>query len=236
LDLRDIFDGKKILNKLSDFYYKKYEPAIYKDINLESLLVYGIYILKKNNIDISEENVYIQTFLLFPKRFSLINFPFFPNILQLNQSWFRSRSNKNFITGNFSEGFKLTRLGLREAKKVESMINEPKTEEGIRADVLIPSDKILIDLFKTHQGFLKFQETKEINISELEFCLLIKVRQTASHTLFNSRFLELEQIFTDHNEEELSIFLQELKKEFNYFFISVEENSSLIKKKENNKK
>jgi len=235
LDLRDIFNGKKILNKLSNFYYKEYKSVIYKDINLESLLVYGIYVLKKNNLEISEENVYIQTFLLFPKRFSLINFPFFPNILQLNQSWFRCRSNKNFITGNFSEGFKLTRLGLREAKKVENMINESNDKEEIKENSLIPSDLMIINSFKTHQSYLDFQETKDLNISELEFCLLIKVRQTASHSLFDTRFLELEQIFTEHNEEELSIFLQELKKEFNYFFIPSEEKTSMMKNKNSNK-
>ncbi|GAH17821.1 unnamed protein product, partial [marine sediment metagenome] len=100
-------------------------------------------------------------------------------------------------------GFNLTRIGLKEAKKVEKMITKQDNKEEEKADNLISSDKILIDSFKTHQSFLKFQMTKEINISELKFCLLIKVRQTASHTLFNSRFLELPRIFEEYKEDEL---------------------------------
>ena len=236
MDLKKLFNSEKILEKLSKFYQKDYEPAIYKDISLESLLVYGIYVLKKKNLDVSEENIFVQTYLLFPQRYSLPNYPFFPNIVQLNQSWFRCRSNKNFITGNSSVGFNLTKNGLKEARKVENLLKKSIKVEEIRSEGLIPSEITIINSFKTHPSFLEFQEKKDLKISELEFCLLIKVRQTASHTLFDTRFLELEQIFKEHNEEELLIFLQKLKKEFNYFFIPIEEKSSMMKNKDINKK
>lgn len=227
MDLKDLFNTNKILEKLSGFYQKEYDPTTYNDINLESLLVYGIYVLKKKDLEISEENVYVQTFLLFPQKFSLLHFYFFPNIVQLNQTWFRCRSNKNFITGNSSVGFNLTRLGLEEAKKVERILNQSIREEEIRTTELIPSEKAIIDSFKTHQSFLKFQDIKDIEISELDFCLLIKVRQTASHLLFNTRFSELKQIFEEYKEEKLIQFLERLKEHFIYFFTIREEKSNI---------
>ncbi|MFW9773071.1 MAG: hypothetical protein ACFFEO_13030 [Candidatus Thorarchaeota archaeon] len=56
---------------------------------------------------------------------------------------------------------------------------------------------VIIDSFKTHSSFISYQENREIDISELDFCLLINVRQIASQSLFNSRFLELRQVFEE---------------------------------------
>ena len=65
LDLKKLFNTKKILEKLSKYYQKDYDPAIYKDISLESLLVYGVYVLNKKNLDVSEENIFVFALLGF---------------------------------------------------------------------------------------------------------------------------------------------------------------------------
>ncbi len=217
MNLNDLFNQKKILEKLSKFYQKEFDPEIYKVINLESLLTFGIHTLTQRNLEITEESTYVQTFLLFPQRFALNNFSFFPNIAQLNQTWFRCRSNKRFITGRLDRGFKLTRLGEKEAKKVENMLLKSNIKLDNSTD-LIPSDKLILESFKSHDSFLDYLNEGKIQMSELSFCLLIKVRQTASHKLFGARYSELLQIFEENKEEQLIDFLRGLKKHFNYFF------------------
>ncbi|MFW9970563.1 MAG: hypothetical protein ACFFDF_10205 [Candidatus Odinarchaeota archaeon] len=217
MSFKDLFNQKRILEKLSKFYQKEFDPEIYKLINLESLLTFGINMLSYKSLEITEENAYIQTFLLFPQRFALTGFPFFPNIFQLNQTWFRCRSNKHFITGSSDIGFKLTRLGVKEARKVENMLLKSKLKIDNSTD-LIPSDKLIIESFKNHDSFLDYLGEGKIQISELDFCLLIKVRQTASSNLFEARFSELIQIFEESKEEQLINFLRDLKEHFHYFF------------------
>lgn len=95
------------------------------------------------------------------------------------------------------------------------------SKKKIRTTETIPGDRALIELFKKNQSFIDFQEKKELNLSEVDFCLLIKVRQTASHTLFKTKFLELTQVFEEYQEEELLLFLKELKKKFNFDSMSI---------------
>ena len=69
---------------------------------------------------------------------------------------------------------------------------------------------------------MDYLDKGKAQISELEFCLLIKVRQTASFKLFVARYSELIQIFEENKEERLIVFLKDLKEHFLYFFTSRE--------------
>lgn len=231
MQLDKVFNNQKIREKLSKFDLEEFNPEVYTKINLDSLLVYGIFTLENKGIEVSEENIYVQTYLLFPHRYSLPSFFFFPNAARLNKSWLRCRSDKNLITGTSSTGFKLTKLGLTEANNVEKILKKSNVDEESRTSDSIPGDRALIELFKKEKSFLEYKTSKNVVLSELEFCLLIKVRQTASNTLFETRFAELKTLFEEYKERDLLLFLTELKKKFSYFFIPREQKRSMMKPK-----
>ena len=222
---------KKIHEKLSKFHIEEFNPEVYKKINLDSLLVYGICTLQKKKLPITEENIYVQTYILFPYRYSLPSFIFFPNAARLNKSWLRCRSDKSFITGKSSLGFNLTKLGYNEARKVEDILKSTFIQDSKTDDKRVLGERAVIQKFKEQNSFNEFLKANKIILSEIEFCLLVNTRQTASHTIFNTRFAELNNIFEENNELELLDFLNKLKNKFYYFFTSSKERASMMKPK-----
>ena len=59
----------------------------YSNINHDKLLLYCIWKLKSNNFEVLEPDVGILAFKLFPKKFSLVGYPNFPDLVKARNTF-----------------------------------------------------------------------------------------------------------------------------------------------------
>lgn len=120
----------------------KFNEYIYTQIGYDDLVTYSLFSLIKKGKDPTFENLVVECFELFPKRFSLVGYSMYPDSALVNKSWLRCRTDKNLIAGSTAKGFKLTSEGVEIAEKVSHLlkdsdskptINKMKSDERTRA-------------------------------------------------------------------------------------------------------
>jgi len=90
----------------------QYNENVYTDINMNHLIAYTIEYLNNNNIALSFENICVASYLMFPKKFSLIGYDEYPDSNRVNLVLLHLRPKyDNLAEGNIKSGFTLTEKG-----------------------------------------------------------------------------------------------------------------------------
>jgi hypothetical protein len=118
------------------------KPAeLYKDVPLTSLTAYSLYWLHKWKLPRTIEAVTVLNWKLFPKKFSMVSFPEYPDAFRTNRSLLQMQPKyRNLLTGAAVKGFSLNERGMEIAQDLNSKFGAPKSGTGdplgdIREDV-----------------------------------------------------------------------------------------------------
>lgn len=103
----------------------KFDPDMYKKIALNDLVVYSIHHFQHAGVEITTEDIISGCFLLFPKRFSMRNYPHWPDSAVVSRRWNECRV-KGYIVGSAAEGFKVTARGIKFAERVAKKLGLAK--------------------------------------------------------------------------------------------------------------
>jgi len=196
-----------------------FDSEVYTRIALNDLFVYSMHFLHTQGIAITSEDIISACFTLFPKRFSLVKYPYWPDAAVVTRRWSECRR-KGYIVGSVASGFKLTPKGFRFAEKVE------KTLGGL----LAISDHAVHSEVKTRAGrFVRAMETSDAfrdyrkhgrnsKFNEYEFrSMLLCTLESTPETLRRN----LDQ-FKDYAEvssrKDLLTFLEYSTEKFSYLF------------------
>jgi hypothetical protein len=107
----------------------QFDPEVYAKIAMSDLVVYSMHFLHTQGIAITSEDIVSACFTLFPRRFSLVKYPYWPDSAVVARRWGDCRR-KGFIVGSVANGFKLTPKGFRFAEKVERALGSPAQAFG----------------------------------------------------------------------------------------------------------
>jgi hypothetical protein len=102
----------------------KFDPEIYTKSTLNDLVVYAVYTLYKQGIQIASEDMVAACYMLFPKRFSLQKYPQWPDSAVVSRRWSDCKS-KGYLKGNAASGFQITPRGMKHAEKFEKSLGKP---------------------------------------------------------------------------------------------------------------
>lgn len=123
---------KDIINSINP-----YPQAQYQQISSnEKLMAYATYFLEKNDIPITNNNIYLVTFKFFPENFiEDKDFPNFPSVDVLARTYmhlkYTGKTKPSYITGTTKEGFKLTSYGRAVAIETGNIINNTKIDSSV---------------------------------------------------------------------------------------------------------
>src|SRR5271169_6838147 len=101
---------------------RQFDPARYLDLSQDHLVVTALWFLLQEKRQPSFENLVAEAFTSFPERFQLEGYPQWPNSHVIGKAWVRCRTDKKWMSGSASEGFKLTPLGEQIAHQVLSKL------------------------------------------------------------------------------------------------------------------
>ncbi len=205
---------KKFVLEQKSMPYEKYS-----NINHDKLLLYCIWKLKSNNFEVLEPDVGILAFKLFPKKFSLVGYTDFPDLVKArNTLWHLYDKSKGWIKGRPRTDFSLTEIGEVIAKKTIESI-----EKGIVTGSLIVKSKgdlqerkqvKEIKWIKNSDAYKKFIENKKNEINWKNIIDLLKITSDTPISFAESKLKKISIYAEDLNEKVVLEFLEFLKRNF----------------------
>ncbi len=195
----------------------QFDPELYTKIALNDLVVYSMHFLHTQGIAITSEDIISACFTLFPKRFSLVKYPYWPDSAVVSRRWSECRR-KGYLTGSVANGFKLTAKGFKFAEKVQKTLGglrrnsmhvaatEVKTRAGKFVGAMQSSDAFRD--YKKHGRHAKFNE---FEFRSMLLCTLESTHETLKRNL--DQFREYADIYT---RQDLLTFLNFCEDKFSY--------------------
>ena len=168
---------------------KGFDERIYTRIGLDDLVTFGVFSLKEKGKEATFEDLVVECFRLFPKRFGLVGYPMYPDSALVNKSWLRCRTDKHLIDGSAAKGFRLTPAGLEVVQRTlfllkdskgQAALGKAKEEERSRASKFVQH-------VEDSSAFKKYAEESESGISDFELRdVLLGTMQTEPEVLLDS--------------------------------------------------
>lgn len=200
---------------------KKYKKEIYTKLNTWELILFSIYLIKKNKETCTFERLVAECFVNFPEVFSFNRYPHWPDSLKLDRP-LRSLREDGLIIGGaggkYSPGeIKLTSLGESKAKETEEILNEKKFLTTFKIKIKTPRsiDEKLIYQIKTNKIFKKFlKNKKKFDISDIEFRDILKTTLETPIRILKQNLNYYKKLAENYNEKEILEFLSICEKKF----------------------
>lgn len=188
-----------------------FPPKLYRDISLDELVTYSVFLLQEENKEATFENIVARCFELFPEKFSLIGYPQWPDSTRVTKSWLRCRTDFKYIKGSVKSGFKLTPKGLEVVERVQKRLRRPISEKIIvsekKSRARTREEQFLKELEKSEvfQRYINLHEKAEI--SNFELCDMLYCTLESSAKALNENFEKLKEYAQKYNRNEVVEFL-----------------------------
>jgi hypothetical protein len=199
-----------LIRELTEF------QANYLPIDKDRLILFTLDYLNSKNIETTFDKLTVAAFKLFPKKFSLIGFPEYPDAKTVNDCVFlHCVKTKGWVSGNAQTGYKITEKGkyfLDEAKNMLEGKIKVTRKYGI-----VPRRKefTFINLLKKTTAYKKYSQNKKEDISDFEILEALKLPLSASKEIKQKhlkQYLEYAKRINDPTAIEFLEFIQKNKR------------------------
>lgn len=184
----------------------------YLPIDKDRLILLAIDYLNSKNIEATFDKLTVAAFKLFPKKFSLIGFPEYPDAKTVNDCVFlHCVKTKGWVSGNAQTGYKITEKGryfLEEAKKM--LKGEIKTT---RKYGTVPQRKevTFIKILKKTVAYKKYIQNEKENISYSEILEALRVPEYGPKEILENHLKKYMEYANRIDDTEAIEFLEFLK-------------------------
>lgn len=167
--------------------FPAYDPAKYAKLTLPDLTVFAIHALERQEADFAAEDVVAACFQMFPKRFSLRNYPHWPDSAMVGRRWAELRA-KGWLS---NARLKLTARGERRAEKVGKLLGRPIRQRSRERAEPLRRDGRYVKAVEASEAWRRFKRQKDkARINEFDFrSMLLCTMESSPATL--ARNLEL---------------------------------------------
>jgi len=149
----------------------------YKDISLDRLVTYVVYLIIEEKREATFENIVAKCFELFPRKFALIGYSHWPDSARVNKAWLRCRTDFKYIKGTVKSGFKLTSKGYEVVQEVQRILKPTNMKyQSIKKHIKDERsrEEYFINRIKANSLFAKYMnKEKDLVITEFDFCDLL---------------------------------------------------------------
>ena len=197
-------------------FFKKCTPIDenrYAQINKDRLVLYAVYLLEENKIEPTFEKVVAAAFNLFPKRFSLLGFPMYPDSRWIYYSlWHCVYPSKGWLSGNPTSGYHVTPKGKRiisqTLKALSGKIYAPKkvASKQERKEIYF------LNLLEKSSAFQKYLSGKTDEITEMEIRIMLRTRKDTPRDVVTLNFKKYMEYANVADRPKIVEFLEYIKK------------------------
>jgi len=206
-----------------------FQPETYEKIPLSDLVLYSIFSLQNQEIETNFENIVVENFELFPRKFSLQSYPEYPDanrvrreIKRLEGGKFQTGGIDQLIEGNLKNTYKLTDKGLNKLPAIQSVLKTGESDQTqIKRKIKDSRGKIGRVLNEVEKNSLYKQflvDSSTLKISEpLLRDLIFATMETSDDKLRNNMKTLIEYCEVS-NRQDLKEFFQYICKKFSNIF------------------
>jgi len=202
----------KILDELQPLPPEKYEG-----IDLDSLTIFVVGEMEGRKADISFENIVVGVFRFFPKKFSLLGYPLFPDSQRVHQVLRRCvYKDRQWLRGKFKHGFELTERG----RQILQKTREALTGGMQQPKKVLPHTRRLeriLDEVRRSPAYLKNVQGHRDSISEGECCHVLQGTLDSNRKVLLDNLRQLQTIANDLEQGDIVEFLKWLDDRFGAF-------------------
>lgn len=203
-------EARKFVKKLKPFKEELYAGTISRD----RLALYAVDILTKRGVEPTFDNITVTLFKLFPKAFSLITFPEYPDARTVaNTLWHCVDKSKRWLEGNPKSGYKLTLKGEKILEKtLPVLMGKEKPPTSRRYNVKPERKEVyFINLLKSSDAFKKFKAGKSDDITDWEIRDCLIVTQETPPSILERNFEKMKEYAQILEEKDVLNFLSTIK-------------------------
>jgi hypothetical protein len=202
---------------------KMFEESKYSDIGMNELIVYTTFKLSKEKGTITREELVLGAFKLFPKKFSLKGHDNWPDSAVIDKRWLDCR-HKEYLSGTNTEGLSILPKGIELVQLTEKKLKISSNQNKYRKDNRTRSGKIST-IMQNSDGYKKFLKNNNIDeINEFDLREILHCTMDSTQEILSQSYIELSQHLKASNENEMLVFLENIKKKYISLFISNKNN------------
>ena len=186
----------------------------YLPLNKDRLVLFAVDHLESRNIEPTFDKIVAATFKLFPKKFSLVGFPEYPDGRTIYYCVYNHCTiTKKWLSGSVQSGFKLTERGkyfLEETRKMlEGKIQITKKYSTIARR----KELTFLNLLKKTSAYRKFKNGKQDQVCESEIFDALKVQSNSEDLMQRhlKKYLEYAKRLDDDDAIRFLEFVRERK-------------------------
>jgi len=206
------FKGK-MMGKANE---RKYGEELYADIDIENLILFGMYLILAKGETCTFERIIAECFLQFPKVFAFKRYPQWPDSVKFDRP-LRKLREKGLIVGTVKDHFSLTEFGRQKAletKRILEKVDIVKKKKG-KKSVGRSADDRLIEYLKSSKSFRDFiNDPTKLSISEPEFRNLLRCTLETPLRILKQNLEYYKKVAQSYNEKQLLDFLFLCEKQF----------------------
>jgi len=168
---------------------KPYKLEQYQGEALSKLTTVGILKLNEVKIDASYDNITVILYKLFPEKFSLINFPEYPDTLRVNRALTSHCITAGYVKGNLkTNSYTLTISGRKIAEDLLGKIEAGTKSQTKRSDEKRNKYIRLVKAVTETSGFEKFSSKQYKHIKKFDVCESLHCTMDADEEHLKSNF------------------------------------------------
>jgi len=194
----------------------------YKDVDLDHLVMYSIGHLEKIGAGLFLENVVIASFKLFPKKFSLIGFPDYPDANRVVKClWRFTTKTRPWLSGKVKQGYVITERGRMCIQEAENILKGQSQKVKRAASQTRREEKLLKEVMSS-PAYLKYVEKENDSISEGDLCYLLQGTLDSDRQMLKENLFQLRDYASELKRQDLLEFFNWLERHFRTFLGIVE--------------
>jgi hypothetical protein len=166
--MSDAVDLKKI---------KPIDDSIQKKLSADVCSLLAMSQLESQGFKLSFENITMMAYGLFPSKFSLPNYPGYPDSHKIHESvnlhmQYTKGMSRHWAEGNPRQGYRITEQGRRELRRYQWVLGRTTQVSGLRR--LSEGEQKVLELIKSSDDFKKYLAGKSASINDEDICFMLR--------------------------------------------------------------
>ncbi len=196
---------------------KPFPHHLYEGTNLNWLVLYAVGVLEERGIDLSFEHVVVAAFMLFPKKFSLLGFPEYPDADRIRPALLRcAYKNRQWLMGKTSQGFAFTERGRKELEMVKQALKSGSLPQKKTFSQTRRFEKLLAEV-RTAPAYAKYSKGTPDKVSEAECCHVLQGTLDSDRRVLTDNLTKLKGMATELGQKDIVEFMDWLEARFARF-------------------
>jgi hypothetical protein len=190
-----------------------FDETRYESIDIDRLVMYTAVELERRGIELSLENIIVGAFTLFPKRFSLLGYPQYPDATRVEKSLWRCKGKKKWIGGKTRHGYQLTDRTRAIARQTAAQLSVPALRRRKVGTRERRKETIVRELMSS-PAYLKYAKGSKESVTEADFCYALQGTLDSPKEILRENLASLRTVAEELERGDLAAFLDWLQKQF----------------------